>query len=935
MVTTKRSGASAGAWRTSSHSGDSSSFFAATANTTNVVQTFNSDGFQVGTNASVNTAASIYYYFGFKSGTNFTVGNYSGTGSANNITSVGFQPDNLWVKSTSAVRGVQKNDKLMGDSALPFINIASITGAITGTLSNGFSVGTAAETNTSGTNNYFYAAWSMPAIILGTTGTQTSSVYVSSSNNYIGGAFTLASNGPAINLNSIKISETGTIAANTDLSNVKIYQETAGTCTYDGIESQYGTTQSFDASQQATFSSTLSVTTSQICMYVVLDIGSGATAGQTIEIEITSLSDISADKVVKATFPVALSGTSTISSGNTNPNNPSSLAQAKTDDSPISNGSWINQSSVKFSATVSDTDNPDTLYLCVEVQPISSSFTGTETACGSSVSYVGTPLTATVTINSLTENEYKWQARVKDTAGAYSAWVGYSSTPSGLVGYWKMDETSWTNDCTTTTVMDSSANALNGLSCPNGTGPTTNSSGQYGRAGEFDGSDDRVLVLYNSVLSLGDNMTLEAWIKPDSVSIDWQSILNKGTTSDWSTRSYSLMLNYADVYISYLNGNGWQSFATSTSPISAGVWTHIAYTRDGTTEKIYINGSQVLSQTITQHIADDTFPLTIGGVSQGGSGVEKFDGLLDEVKIYNVARDSTGINADMNAASDRNFGIDLTAPTGGTVYDGTNVGVDTSFNNGSLSELSANWASINSDISGLSGYEYSIGTTAGGTQVLGWTSIGTATSVTNSSLTLRSSTIYYVNVRATDFAGNTAVISSNGQMILPALSFTLSTTSITFNNLNAGNSFSDTKTTTLTTSTNAYNGYIIQLYKTDNLRSILYPSVTISDFSAGSYSTPAAWGPTNYGFGYTSSDTTIQGINKFNPVTCSGGGSSPCFAQISSSAPGDIVADHTATVSGSPISNEQFDITYKLQVPQTQIASPYTTTLVYTIVPQY
>lgn len=935
MVTVKRSGATGGAWRSSTHSGDTSSFFAATANTSNVIQAINSDGYQIGTAANVNTAANIYWHFGFDAGPNFTVGNYSGTGSANNITSVGFQPDNLWVKSTGAVRGVQRMTNLTGDAAIPFINVASITGAITGVLSNGFSVGTAAETNSVGTNNYFYAAWNVPAITLASTGTQVATINKPITDTHVGAAFTLASNGANINLNNITISETGTVNANTNLANVKLYYETAGTCTYDGIETQYGSTQSFNASQQATFANTLSIGTSQVCMYVVLDVGSGASAGETIEIEVTQSTDIEADRAVLGTFPVTLAGTSTISSGNVAPNNPASLLQARTDDSPISTGAWINQSSVKFSATVSDTDNPDTLYLCVELQPVSTPFTGTETACGSSVNYVGTPLTATVTISSLTENEYKWQASVKDSAGAYSAWVTYSNSPTGLVGYWKMDESSWTNDCSTFTALDSSANSLNARSCPNTSGPNTNAAGQYGRAGEFDGADDRIEVPYNSVLSLGNNMTLEAWIRPDSVAIDWQSIMNKGSTSDWSARSYGLMLNYGNVHISYLNGNGWQSFATTTSPITAGVWTHVAYTRDGTTEKIYVNGSQVLSQTITENIADDTFPLTIGGVAQGGSGVEKFDGLLDEVKIYSVARNLSEVNADMNATSDRNFGIDLSAPTGGTVFDGVTIGVDSTFNNGSLSTLSANWSGIDSTLAGLQGYEYSIGTTPGGTDILTWTSIGTSTSITNSSLTLQSSVLYYVNIRTTDFAGNTAVISSNGQMILPALSFTLSTTSIVFDNLNNGNSFTDTKSTTLTTSTNAYNGYIIQLYKTDNLRSILYPSETISDFSAGSYAAPAEWGPANYGFGYTSSDTTIQGINKFNPVTCAGGGSSPCYAPISSSAPGDIVADHTTTVTGSPITNEQFDITYQIKVPQTQIASPYTTTLVYTIVPQY
>jgi hypothetical protein len=495
-----------------------------------------------------------------------------------------------------------------------------------------------------------------------------------------------------------------------------------------------------------------------------------------------------------------------------------------------------------------------------------------------------------------------------------------------------MNETSWTNDCSTLSVVDSSSNTFNGASCPNGTGPTTSASGKFNYAGSFDGSDDRVQVSHNAAMNLGNNMTLEAWIKPNSVSVDWQPIINKGSTADASSRSYSLNLNFANITMRYINGNGAQSFSTTTSPISAGVWTHVAYTRDGTSEKIYVNGVLMASQNFSQNILNDSFPINIGGVAYGGSGVEKFAGLIDEVKIYNVARDLNGIKVDKSGYQD--FGTDTTAPTGGTVYDGTTSGIDINFNDGSLSSLSANWNGVNGEISGLSSYDYSIGTSAGATDVVNWTTNSTNTSLTVNSLTLQSSNMYFFNVRSIDNAGNSAIISSNGQVIAPSLTFSISSNTLNFSNLNTGNSYSDTKTTTLTTSTNAYNGYIIRLFKTGLLTSVSNPSITISDFAGGTYAAPAEWASNN-GFGYTSNDTTIQGVNKFNPVTCSGGGSAPCYAPISSTAPGDIVADHTTNVTGSPITNEQFQITYKVQTPALQPAGTYSNSLVYTIIPQY
>jgi hypothetical protein len=279
-----------------------------------------------------------------------------------------------------------------------------------------------------------------------------------------------------------------------------------------------------------------------------------------------------------------------------------------------------------------------------------------------------------------------------------------------------------------------------------------------------------------------------------------------------------------------------------------------------------------------------------------------------------------------NAESVRDFGVDTTPPSALTVRDGTLPGTQL-FNNGTLTTLSSNWGSLNANVSGLLQYEYSIGTTVGATNIVNWTNIGVSVGVTNSSLTLQTSQMYYFNIRVTDNAGNTAVFSSPGQRVPPSISFSLSSSSVTFARLNSGNSFSASQTTLITTSTDAFNGYEVRLFKTDLLRSPIYPANTIPDFSAGSYASPASWGAGIYGFGYTSNDTTIQGVNKFAGATL--------YAPFSSTPPGDIVADHTATVSGTPIVGEQFQITYKVQTPSTQLAGPYTTTLVYTVIPKY
>lgn len=67
-------------------------------------------------------------------------------------------------------------------------------------------------------------------------------------------------------------------------------------------------------------------------------------------------------------------------------------------------------------------------------------------------------------------------------------------------------------------------------------------------------------------------------------------------------------------------------------------------------------------------------------------------------------------------------------------------------------QLHASW--VGSDpTSGVAEYQYAIGTTPGGTNIRGWTSSGTGTSVTTTGLTLSAGSTYYIAVKALNGAG--------------------------------------------------------------------------------------------------------------------------------------------------------------------------------------
>lgn len=157
---------------------------------------------------------------------------------------------------------------------------------------------------------------------------------------------------------------------------------------------------------------------------------------------------------------------------------------------------------------------------------------------------------------------------------------------------------------------------------------------------------------------------------------------------------------------------------------------------------------------------------------------------------------------------------------------------------------------------------------------------------------------------------------------IPSLTFGIDSATVTFNNLNSGNNFTDSsKSTLVTTSTNAYNGYIIYGHDTNALDAANIPNY------ASSNSSPSTW--TNIGFGYTTSDNNVTGGT---PDRFTNGG--PKYAGFQTSAPGDPVADHAGPIL-TPINSENFTISYRVTAENTTLAGNYKTTVLYIVVPTY
>jgi len=135
-------------------------------------------------------------------------------------------------------------------------------------------------------------------VLVAGTGAHTSAVDASTTDLYIGGAWVIEDLAASRTVSSITLSESGTVDAANDLSNIRVYYEfdTVGALdcaaeTYDGTELQYGATSSAFSAANGTsvfVDSAVISTTSTMCLYAVLDIGPNAGDGETVQLSIAN-----------------------------------------------------------------------------------------------------------------------------------------------------------------------------------------------------------------------------------------------------------------------------------------------------------------------------------------------------------------------------------------------------------------------------------------------------------------------------------------------------------------------------------------------------------------------------------------------------------------------------------------------------------------------
>ncbi len=169
-----------------------------------------------------------------------------------------------------------------------------------------------------------------------------------------------------------------------------------------------------------------------------------------------------------------------------------------------------------------------------------------------------------------------------------------------------------------------------------------------GNALAFDGVDDLVNLGHGASFDLGNTLTVEAWVRPASLTTR-QGVFS--TRLDNAAGSFQLEVGPGDggsARVAVTGVNTWVA-QTGDNAVAAGGWTHVAYVRTGPgagTHAIYVNGvAQALVSNAAYAFADNASDKV---VASGTSGGQLLAGLVDELRVWSVARSAQEVRESMH-----------------------------------------------------------------------------------------------------------------------------------------------------------------------------------------------------------------------------------------------------------------------------------------------
>jgi hypothetical protein len=209
----------------------------------------------------------------------------------------------------------------------------------------------------------------------------------------------------------------------------------------------------------------------------------------------------------------------------------------------------------------------------------------------------------------------------------------------GLVGFWRVNDPSGS-----TTVRDSSPWGNDGTLT--GLDPTTTmawvAAGPEGGALAPQGKGYVNVPDSSSIDSITDQVTVAGWIYLDGTLTNYATLISRQIGNGYE-QDYHLSVTTAGnpgLYITPTTGGmTHQLDIVASNVVPQQTWTHLAGTYDGTTARLYLNGVQVNTGTVSGPFAAETNPVVLSGNGNGANFAvsEQIPGQLDEVVLYRRA----------------------------------------------------------------------------------------------------------------------------------------------------------------------------------------------------------------------------------------------------------------------------------------------------------
>ena len=223
------------------------------------------------------------------------------------------------------------------------------------------------------------------------------------------------------------------------------------------------------------------------------------------------------------------------------------------------------------------------------------------------------------------------------------------------------------NESAGTTTADASGHGLTGT-LVNGPTFSAGKGGGFGNAILLDGTNDFVNLGNPTALQLTGSMTISAWINSSAFPFDDAAIVSKrgdgpligfqlDTSVDTGPRTIGFKLT---------NSSGGQMIRYGATTLQANTWYYVTgvYDAAAQTMHVYLNGQLddgVLQGTVTSTQQNSTLNVNIGQ-RPGSPGTYNFNGLIDDVRIYNRPLTVAQIQTDMATPVGQTSPTDPIAP---------------------------------------------------------------------------------------------------------------------------------------------------------------------------------------------------------------------------------------------------------------------------------